>query len=66
MLSTGKGMLSIGTTTLGGHLNRFMHPFLNSPGGGELLLRDRDIAVLRERDKQGPTKQEHLPGADVG
>lgn len=24
------------------------------------------MAVLRERDKQAPTKQEHLLGADVG
>lgn len=36
-LSTGKVILSTGTTMLAGHLNRFMHQFLRSSGGGELL-----------------------------
>lgn len=36
-LSTGIGMLSIGMTMLAGHLKGFMHQFLRSCGGGELL-----------------------------
>lgn len=52
-------MLSIGTGILAGRLDGLMHWFMRFSGAVA-------IAVPRERDKQAPTKQEHLPGADVG
>lgn len=58
-LSTGIGMPPIGTTKA----SQWVHtPIPEVLWGGWAVA----IAVLRERDKQAPTKQEHLQGADGG